>query len=450
MFKKIHKNLSSLRFTLFLICLIGVMFMLGLWIPQKSIVMALYTQWKTNTPALVAFLDALKLTTIYSSPLMLTIWGLFFLNLSLVMWQRIPLIKSRITMSDKKLADPLNAAGFPFRASYQMPTGLDTDSLLKFLRTRGYRALREGDRFYAVKNRLSPIAFGLFHISFFFILLGGLTSIYTKFTGLLDLAEGEVFQGELERYVPVPTMPKIGSPPQVAFKVIKIIPLVSGDTPTGIRVQLVDPENRLHEVNVNSPYNVASTSFVFKDLGVAPLFVINDPSGKELDGAFVKLNVVNGKADSFDMSGFHFQVRFYPDFADKDGKPVTLSREFKNPAFTVIVERDGKTIANGVILRNGSLNFAGYRLQMKEMPFYARFLVIKEYGIPILYAGFALASLAVFWRFMLYRREIVGAFMENGEGRILQVAGRSEFYKSLAEDEFTGLFNDALGLSKEN
>jgi len=444
MIKKIVKFLSSLRFTIFLISLVGVMFSLGLWIPQKSLVRGMYLQWQAKAPALVAVLDALRLTTIYSSPLMLSVWGLFFLNLSLVMWQRIPVIKSRIAISGKKLVDPESAAGYPYRASFALPQGMSCDSLLKFLATRRYHAIREGDRFFAVKNRLSPIAFGLFHVSFFLILLGGMTSIYTKFTGLLDLAEGETFQGEVARYVPVPNLPKIGGPPQVAFKILKIVPLVEGDTPTGISVQLVDPSNRLHEVNVNRPYDVNSTSFVFKDLGMAPLFVVRDPSGKELDGAYVKLNVVNGKPDTFSMSGFNFRMRFFPNFAIKDGTSVSLSGEFKNPVFTVIVSRNGKEIAKGLLPRNGTLDFAGYQLQMKAMPFYVRFLVIKEYGIPVLYAGFALASLAVFWRFLLYRREILGEVREEAGGLRLLVAGKSEFYKSLAEDEFTALFNDAL------
>ena len=445
MLKKITKYLSSTRFTMLLISLLGVMFLLGLVIPQKSVVKALYIQWQAHSPRLVAVLDALQFTTIYSSPIMMTLWALFFLNLALVMWQRIPLIKSRIAISEKKLVDPTTAGGYSFRGSFPLQLNQDSSTILKFLRSRGYQALTEGDRFYAVKNRLSPVAFGLFHISFFLILLGGMISIYTRFTGVIDLAEGEVFQGEVERYVPVPTMPKIGSPPHVAFKIVKIVPLVSGNTPTGVKIQLVDPENRIHEIDVNRPYNVGNTSFVFKDLGMAPLFIIKDPAGKELDGAYVKLNVVSGREDAFAMAGFTFRVRFYPDFVVEKGVPLSRTREFNNPVFIVTVERGGQTITRGVIPRNGSLSFAGYRLEMKEMPFYARFVVIKEDGLPILYAGFALASLAVFWRFILYRREIIGTVKEeNGVHRLI-VAGRSEFYKSLAEDEFTKLFSDMTG-----
>jgi hypothetical protein len=71
--------------------------------------------------------------------------------------------------------------------------------------------------------------------------------------------------------------------------------------------------------------------------------------------------------------------------------------------------------------------------------------VIKEYGLSIIYAGFAVASIAIIWRFLFYRRELVGALREKEGERTLVVACRSEFYKSLAEDEFKELFDKITG-----
>jgi hypothetical protein len=261
---------------------------------------------------------------------------------------------------------------------------------------------------------------------------------------VVDLAEGEVFQGELARYNPTPTLPKIGGPPEVSFKVEKINPIVSGNTPTGLKVQVVDAKGVVRELNINSPYDVGNTSFVIKDLGVAPLFVIRDPAGREIDRAYVKLNVMKGRGDSFIMGGFLFRAHFYPDYTVKDGVAATRTDEFRNPVFSLIVERQGKQITQGIIPRNGTLSFDGYQLEMQQMPFWVRFMVIKEYGLSILYAGFALACLAVIWRFLFFRREIIGAVREEGGGQRLVVAGRSEFYKALAVDEFTALFDDAL------
>ena len=98
--------------------------------------------------------------------------------------------------------------------------------------------------------------------------------------------------------------------------------------------------------------------------------------------------------------------------------------EFNNPMFFIAVERDGKKIAEGLVPKNGALEFAGYRLEMREMPFWVRFYVIKQRGLSILYTGFAIASIGVIWRLLFYRREIVGAVREEDGERLSGRRGR--------------------------
>lgn len=452
MIKKITKLLSSLRFTIVLICLLGAIFIIGLWIPQKDVLKDIYFQWKTNSPGLVAFLDAFQLTSIYTSWLTLTLWIFFFINLSLVLWQRIPVIKKRIELTESRIADPETAPGYAFRGAYPLPEDLDGPSVIKSLTGRRFDVIGDENGFYGVKNRLSPIAFGLFHLSFFLILLGGLISFYSEFIGYVDLAQGEPFQGEIYRYnqKPKPKMPKIGSPPDASFTIQSINPQVVRNTPTGISVKLVDGLGKTHEVGINTPYRTAHSSFVFNHLGVAPLFVLKDPAGKEIGGSYFKLDVVKGKQDTFLLGGFKFTARFYPDYVLKDGRHTTKSMEFNNPVFAMTVEREGKEIATATLPKNGVMEFAGYRLEMRDMPFWVRFYVIKQRGLSLVYTGFFIASIAVIWRLLFYKREIIGAVREKDGARSLLVAGRSEYYKSLAEDEFTKLFDSILGKGRTN
>ena len=447
MSNKAIKYLSSLRFTILLISLLCLIFALGLCVPQQSLLKSIYFEWQSNSPKLVAVLDALGLTTIYTSPITLTLWLLFFLNLSLVLWQRWPIVKSRITLSDKKIVDPMTAGGYPFRNSYPLPDELAGDTITDRIGKRGFTLLGDASGFYGVKNRLSPIAFMLFHVSFFLILLGGLISVYTEFVGFLDLTQGESFQGELTRYneSPEPRMPEIGSPPSASFTVKSIVPRVTGNTPTGISVLLVDSRGKSHDVDINRPYSSEHTSFVFKHLGVSPLFVLKNASGKEMAGAYVKLDVLKMRPDRFALGGFTYTATFYPDFVVDNGKRATRSMEFNNPMFFITVEQGGKKIAEGLVPKNGALEFPGYRLEMRDMPFWVRFYVVKQRGLSILYAGFAIATIGVIWRLLFFRREIVGAVREQDGVRCLVVAGRSEYYKNLAEDEFTKLFSDILG-----
>jgi hypothetical protein len=253
--------------------------------------------------------------------------------------------------------------------------------------------------------------------------------------------------GELERYnrSPGPSLPKVGEIPKVAFTITSITPQVVRNTPTGISVKLMDARGKVHDVGINTPYKTDNTFFVFKHLGMAPLFVLKDSAGRDIEGAYFKLDVLQGRKDRFALAGYEFTAHFYLDYVLEKGIPASRSQEFNNPTFSIVVERDGKKIGEGIIPKNGAMEFAGYRLEMKEMPFWIRFYVIKERGVSILYTGLVIACLAVVWRLLFYRREIVGAVREEGGERHLVVAARSEFYKSLAEDEFTKLFNGIVG-----
>jgi len=218
------------------------------------------------------------------------------------------------------------------------------------------------------------------------------------------------------------------------------VPQTVDNVATGLQVILQDKRGE-QVADVNKPYRDDHTTFIVDNVGVSPLFVVQDASGKEIDGGFMKLHVMGGKVDVFSLAGYHFRVHFYPDYVLENGQPATRSRAFNNPMFQVQVEYHGKPVTSVLVAPKGTLDFNGYRLVLKQMPYWVRFSVIKEYGLSIIYAGFAVASIAVIWRFLFYRRELVGAVRQvDGQWRLL-VAGRSEFYKTLAEDEFNELFN---------
>lgn len=448
MFDKLIKSLRSLRFTIVLISLLGAILVVGLWVPQKDLLREIYFEWKANSPQLVAWLDFFQLTSVYTSWVTITLWLLFFLNLTLVMWQRIPLIFKRIEMPVSRIVPPETGGGYVFRAAYAVPEGTDEASMVRALQKRGFAMVTNESGFYAVKNRLSPIASALFHLSFFLILLGGMISFYSEFIGYVDLAVGEPFGGSLSQYnaKPIPKLPKIGSLPEVSFTVTSVEPHVVKNTPTGITVKVKDSQGGEHVVDINKPLNLAHSSFVFKHLGVTPLFVLKDPAGREIDGKFFKLDVVGGKVDTFRLGDFAFAARFFPDYQLKDGKRGTKTMEFNNPTFFLVAERNGKKVAEGDVPKLGGMNLVdGFRVEMKDMPYWVRFYVIKQRGLSLVYIGFAIASIAVIWRLMFYRRELVGAFREKDGQRCLVVAGKSEYYKKLAEDEFAKLFGELYG-----
>lgn len=443
MFRKFIDFFGSLRVTITLIVSLGAVFLLGLWLPQKGLMDSVaFQHWQAESPLLSRFLDSLGFTSIYTSPVTLALWVLFFVNLSIVMWRRIPAVRKKISFVPARIAEPGNAPGYPVRRVRELPPGVAAAEVAAVLTRAGFRMSGTPEHFYGIRNRLSPVASLLFHLSFFLILLGGVVSIYTRFVGQVDLAEGEAFRGEIERYGQPLRLPKIGSPPRLSLEVEKITPQVVGEMPTGLTVRLRDAAGKTHVVDINRPYKNEHTSLVIKDLGVAPLFVVRDSQGREIDGAFSKLNVLKGKIDGFELGGFRFQVRFFPDYTERDGRPQTVSEEFKNPVFRLAPVVGGQAGAQEITIRPGEvINLGDRRLELRELRFWVRFIVIKEYGLEILYAGFALATIGLIWRLVFFTRELLGSLsVENGV-TTLRLAFRGEFYRALAEDECDALLD---------
>lgn len=444
------KGLRSLKFTIFLVICLTSIFLLGVIIPQKGLLgRDLYIQWKLRNPGLVSFLEAIKFTDIHVSPITITLWALFFLNLIFIMSKRIPFIWRRCFREDI----PANIDSIKDSKQYEIIDGIDIKNIKAILKNKGYRVLDKDNAFRAVKNRFSPLATILFHVSFFLLLLGGVISFYTQFRANVELAVGETFEGQ---YLWI-KKPKIGGIPATNFTVEDIRPTYYKKT-VPVNLDVVLKTKRGTEViGINKPYKEGPLSFVVQGIDIAPLFIIRDSEGNEIDGAFVKLKGLGGREDHFAMKGYEFKTVFYTDYsAGLKGRtdemadvPQVLKqlpgafpqaeqpKEIINPAFNIAVLKDGKLLKTETIKKGESIKFDNHSLQFADLTYWAKFYVVKEHGLGIIYTGFALMILALIIRFLFFRRDIKGII----KGDSLHIGGRGEFFVSIFEEEFKQLID---------
>ncbi len=452
-FQKAVKNLKSLKFTIFLITCLSSVFFIGLIVPQKSLIgKDIYLNWKAAKPGLVSFLEFLRFTSIYTSPVTIILWALFFLNLTVIMSNRIPVIWKKVMKADiPQVIDSVRG-----NRNYEIIEVEDRVRIRTILRERGYRCFYNKDSFWAVKNRFSPLATILFHLSFFLMLAGGIVSFYTRFTAEAVVAVGETFNGQFMRMTP----PKIGIVPNIVFTVTDVKPsYFKKNLPVDLKVTLATGKGR-EIIGINRPYRDGALSLVIKDTDISPLFIIRDRNGKEVDGAYVKLKVLKGDRDTFEMMGYSFESFFYTDvFAvkgttpdDKTNLPQALkqvpetrssgqNKEIVNPAFKVVAYKGGKRISSGTMRPGEAFTFDDYNMVFKDFTFWIRFLVIKEYGLGIIYTGFALMTIALTIRFFFSRRDLKGIF----EGGRLHITGKGEFFVFLFEEEFRRIIDSLKG-----
>ncbi len=443
------KKLRSLRVTIFLVICIAIIFLAGVIIPQKDLLgESVYLRWKSANPGLVSFLETLRLTDIYTSPIVLTLWVLFFLNLILIMSNRIPLIWKKCF----RRTLPLNIDTVKNSKHYTAIDSIDINNIISVLKEKGYSVFIRDSAFSAAKNRFSPLATILFHLSFFLLLIGGVLSFYSQFKGTAELAVGETFEG----YYKWSKKPIIGDIPGTTFTVSDIKTTYYKKTvPVNVEVVLETKKGK-EVIGINRPYKEGQLSFVIKTIDIAPLFIITNSSGKEVDGAYVKLRGLGGKESRFKMLDYEFRTIFFADYSavksglkDKADVPQVLKqipinqnglqqpREVIDPAFRISVFKNGVLLTSKTIKKGREIDFDGYRLIFSDFVYWVDFYVVEEYGLGIIYTGFILMIISLLVRFMLFRRDIMG-IIENSK---LHIGGRGEFYPALFEEEFKGIVN---------
>jgi len=433
------QRLASLKFTIVLLLLLLAIFLLGLWIPQRSLLdQAMYEQWMKNAPLLAPALDKTGFTRIYSSPLTIGIWALFFINLILSMWKRIPLVKRRISLGEANLLPP-DSAIFPARRTLKLSGECRPEQIMEALQREGFLLYGAPTFFCGVKNRFSALANPLFHLCFVLVLLGSVTGIYTRFVGKIAIAEGESFTGEPQLYKKPLTPPLIGGLPDVGFTVLRIVPEISGNTALQLTAEIADRQGKRHTMQINRPYKTGNVSCVLKKPGIAPLLILRDRNGKELDGAYLRLDVLDNREDSFSFAGYRFKAHFYPDYVRDGKRESTKSLEFRNPVLLLTAFDGERLVGSSAIKLGESVMFGDKSITFAEMPFWVLIQVVQERGEGLVYFSLFLASFVLAWRLLLYRRDIVCRVEEENDSQVMVIGWRTEFYRSLAEEELDKL-----------
>ncbi len=436
------KTLKSLKFTIVLVLCLTAVFLLAQVVPQKDLLGGkIYAQWKQNRPVLVAALESIKLTDIYKSPVTLFLWALFFLNLVFIMADRIPLIwKECFRFRVPGTADAV-------RNSRNIATigNADMDVVKAGLIRQGYIVSAGSNAFHAVRNRFSPLATVLFHLSFFLLLIGGVTTFYTQFRGEVDLGMGEKFVGQFNWV----KKPVIGDIPWTSFSVEDVKPVYYKKTvPLDLQV-VVQTKYGKKNIGINNPYTEGPLSFVIKNIDIAPLFLLKDLSGKEIDGAHIKMKGLGGKDDGFRMQGYEFRAVFFTDYSsggqNEEHETAQLpqvlkqtpeapeqGKEIIDPAMKIDVLKNGALFASGIIRPGEYIQFDGIQLVFEDYSYWVKFYVVKEHGLWVVYAGFVLMLAALVMRFLFFRRDIRGIISDEG----VLIGGKGEFFPALFEDEF--------------
>jgi hypothetical protein len=431
--------MRSTRTSAWLIGVLTGLYVLGLVIPQRAVLgREGYETLRTGSPALFALLDGIGFLEIYTSPVTIAVLALFFVHLGIVFFERSRKILTRCAVHMPETVS-IPAETVPL-------AGTSAEAMVRRVRERlrGFILLADAGRFVAVRNRYAPVGLVLFHLSFFILLLGGLTLFYTRSQGTVMLTEGQDFQGEQWLDL-VPS--RLGQVPRVTMTVQDIRPgfdagqIVDMDVDVAVYTSAQVGQFTPYTVGVNEPAVLGETSVYIRDVGVAPLLKIMDLNNEMYEYAFLNLEVLDGRNDAFEIpyTGYRLDFEFYPDYAVEDGLEFSRSEKMNNPLFHVYLSERGRLVWNGTIQKGQTVEAGPLRIYMEDLRFWGKFLVVREQGRAFMVIGMTLALIGLVWRFFFNRVEIKGV-VEGGELRLAVSGGTTR----LAAEETLGALAEGL------
>ncbi len=442
--KRFYRFFRSAKMTAIIITALLLLFSSGLIIPQKIFFQSKvqYDEWKAGNPILSWIIEALRLNEVYVAPITIFFMSLFFLNLIVVISQRVPLIlkKAYILRKNVPLVDIEAVKNDPNVRTFIIPEDNTKDlpsKIKSFLKKRLWSVI-DGDSsnaFIAVKNRYSPIGFLFFHLSFLLCLIGGLLVMYTRFSGELVLTEGQEFNADIEAFRKITRDPKIFKAlPPVGIFLEKVVPQFAREKATDLTVRIkvrYADDVRNEVIKINEPVTRGALSIMAQNIGVSPLFVLRTDDGKEIAGGYFSLNVFDGEEDSFEFENipYKFLVRFYPDYVKENNKEYTLSKYIKNPFIHLTILKEGLVVYEDTIGKGHGAKFDSMSISFDDIHYWVNFVMIREYGNIPLFIGFGAGLIGLIMRLILYQKTL-RVYVENGmQGCRVYILGQSGYYR---------------------
>jgi cytochrome c biogenesis protein ResB len=433
--RRLFRRFISARFTVGLLCLLAVLLLLNVALPQESVLgeeryAAMLERSGGGTRLLLETLGFGRMAT---SPVFLAVLGLFFLNLAAVLLARLKPTWHRVGLKPRSEKGLRAWARMEETHSGPLPEDWSAARIVHVLRGHGYRVRRPGkETFWAVKHRTAPLGFLLFHLSFFLLSAGGAAIYYTRFVGTAIVSEGQTFSGD---YSTIVRTAPLGGPPPLRFAVEEIEARMENGQPVQLAARLrFGPAGAggARQSRVNHPARWGAASILVERAGLAPVLWLQDESGFTLDRVVVPARTFATVTTEVAMAEGEWQATVYPLLA---GEPFPERSELAETGLDIELWRGDEELFSGELRAGEAASFDGGRLVMEELRYWVGLRVIRERGGGLLIVGFTLGIIGLVWRLLWYRREIALTWEDD----VFRLVGRSEYFSAPFEAELASL-----------
>lgn len=421
-----------------LLVLFILLSVLGTVIPQEAIYPRQeFLLWLQENPSLAKLAESLWLTRLYTSATYIIVTWLLMLSVGSCTVQRLfELLKTK-PLDRPDINDPSFA-----NHRWQFSFNRDAKTICRKVgrNTPGFfwrfASSQQDAGAWFVMDRGWVGIWGslLFHVSFLVILIGSLTTIWTRAEGTVVLTEGQASFGEASEYVtgsafsgrlpePLPfqlTLTEVHRPE----------PARRGPTAT---VQIEKSAREAPRYVIGNFHALSQDGFTFylQEQGYSPAFRITTEQGEVLFDGFVALKTNTG------LGG----VRFADTFMSSSGQlridiELRPGKEDSRPQLSLVVQPPGKPLKKTELFLGETHTVAGLVFVFHDLRFWSSFRVVQDQGVAVVYIGFLLGIVGLCLRVFVKRETLVGVVDAEMNGSRVLFAGCVEGDDALFRERF--------------
>ncbi|MBM0124365.1 cytochrome c biogenesis protein ResB [Pimelobacter simplex] len=351
------RQITSMRTALLLLLLLALAAIPGSVIPQADVDSLAVTRWKDEHPKLTPVYEKLDLFSVYSSPWFSAVYLLLVLSLVGCIIPRL-LVYYRALRAQPPAA-PRHLTRMPVHASYstgQAPADVLDRARTVLGRRHRLRASGHGDDFVAAeRGHLREAGNLVFHLSLLIVLAGVAMGSLWGYQGGVILVQGTTFSNNLTQYDDFKPggLFRQGQMKNFRFTVDEFSVDWLEEGPrfgqarkfeAGLTYRVGDGKPQTYDLRVNHPLEVDGTDVFLIGHGYAPVITVRDGTGQVVctgptvflprDASFLSYGVVkcnDAKPGRIGLDGL-----FFPSFDMRDGNPVTVFGDDRNPTLSML------------------------------------------------------------------------------------------------------------------
>jgi len=454
--KQISTFFKSRKLAIILIVLIILFSILGTYIPQKSqIKPEFFDIWEKNNPTQAQIYDFLGLNHIYSSFIFISIATLLFINTLFC-------TKGMFTNAMRRIDTVTQFQKKTFISSLDKNTLIKTkknemdviSSVKSVLSSNGYRVSINKNLIFAQKNRIGVLGIPLFHICVMLLMLAAVYGSTGRMEGDMRLIEGQNLSEDHGNYMFINEGPFFYENHQkfdISLEKFYADYTDETGTPRGSagKITIIENGRKMKTDIVYSNHQMTYNGYTLLGnvYGLAPLLILRNPDGSVYSGSYITaIDQDKSKryVSFFDLGNTGLEAGLMVYMTVPLTSKITESEVSQEPILFLKIFDKGTQIYNGTMHLNDTVQIGDKTLGFYDIKYWSNFYVVKDDSVSLILLGSALMTLSLFIFYFIVPKRIWVEVLDNEKNGIREIymGGKSDKFRSLYEEEFSGIITD--------